>query len=89
MDGAIGKLTIAGLKEVSGFVDSVRSDLMGEIDDAGFWVNREDRTFHACHEPISIAEIGQQRDEPRRVRHATTPRSESPPPRYSTILAVS
>ena len=71
MNGAGRKLTIAGLEEIAGFVDSVRSDLMGEIDDASVWVNREDRTFHGGDEPIAVAEIRQERNESQRVRHAS------------------
>jgi hypothetical protein len=49
----------------------VRSNLMGEIDDTGLRMNRENRPLHARHEPIAVAEIGQEGDEPQRGRHAS------------------
>ena len=38
---------------------------MREIDDAGFGIDGEDHPLHTRHERVPIAEIGQQRDEPR------------------------
>ena len=36
---------------------------MGEVDDTGFRVCREDHPFHPGDEPIAVAEIGQEGDE--------------------------
>ena len=58
---------------------------MGEIDDTSFWANREDHPFHARHERVPITEIGQQRDEPQRVRHYSSSKRISITS-YSTIL---
>ena len=33
---------------------------MGQIDNAGVWVNREDRPLHLGNEPITVAEIRQE-----------------------------
>ena len=79
MDSALGKLAIAGFEKVAGFVDTVRSDLMGEIDNTGLRMNRKNHPLHRGDEPIAVAEIGQEGDERVRRLHLIIPRNESPP----------
>ena len=61
--------------------------VMREIDEGGVGIDGEDRTFHARHEPVSIAEIGQQRDETQKdaARYSSSKRISTTS--YSTILA--
>src|SRR5262245_4125563 len=78
---SLGEMSITGVQKIGGSFNRVGRYMMTKIDKGGLWVNGENHPLHARHKSIPISEIGQQRDEPQRVRHATIPRNGSPPPR--------
>src|SRR5688572_3367611 len=69
MDGAFGEISIAGLPEVRAILDVVRGHPMTQVHDGRLRVDRKDDPLHAGHEPIAVAEIRQEGDDRRRVRH--------------------
>src|SRR5215813_5743428 len=78
---SLGEISITGVQKVGGSFNRVGRHMMSKIDEGGTWINGENHPLHARHKSIPISKIGQQRDEPKRVRHATIPRNGSPPPR--------
>src|SRR5215467_7420714 len=64
MHGTVGKVPVTGLPHVGPVFYGMRGNPMAQIDDRRLRIDGEDHPLHARHEPISIAEIGQERDEP-------------------------
>jgi hypothetical protein len=72
MHRSVGKVLVTGLPHVGAVFNGMRGNPMTEVDDRRLRIDGEDNPLHARHEPIPIAEIGQERDEPGGVRHASS-----------------
>jgi hypothetical protein len=45
------------MKKIRGFVDGMRRDVVGQIDDRRLGIDREDHPLHAGYEIVSVPEI--------------------------------
>src|SRR6478672_7430008 len=69
MDGAVRKILVARLPRIGAVLDVMGADMMGEIDDRGLGIDRENDPLHAGHEPISVPKISQESDDRGGMRH--------------------
>src|SRR5438094_8164598 len=81
MHRAVREVAIAGFQEIGRFLDLLRGDLVGEVDDPGLGVDPADHPFYAGDEIVSLAEVGQQGDDGNRSRHG-------PPQSSSNLMSL-
>jgi hypothetical protein len=56
-------MAVAGAKHITRFIDLMRRDLVGYIDDPGIGVEGQDHTLHARDEPVALTKICQKGNE--------------------------
>ena len=50
---------ITGVQEKRGFVNGVRGDVMGDVDDARLMIDAQNHPFHAGDEVVAFSEVGE------------------------------